>query len=63
MSRENNMMKMFNELEDDNQCILLSNAYDLLRYQEQEKERSGQIAAGSKLFEMLERLENIRVVR
>lgn len=63
MSREYNMMKMFNELEEENQYILLANAYDLLKQQEQERERSGKASRGSKLFEALERLENIKVIK
>lgn len=63
MSRENSIIKIFIELENEYQCILLSNAYDLLKEQECAKTKAEKIKKGSKLFEILEKLENIKVVK
>ena len=63
MSRENSLIKMFNELEDENQYILLANAYDLLKQQEQAKDRSEKVTKGVTLLAALERLEKLKVIK
>ena len=63
MSRENSLIKVFNELEDENQYILLANAYDLLQQQEQAKDRTEKITKGVTLLAALERLEKLKVIK
>lgn len=63
MSRENSLIKVFNELEDENQYILLADAYDLLQQQAQAKDRTEKITKGVTLLAALERLEKLKVIK
>lgn len=63
MSRENSLIKIFNELEDENQYILLADAYDLLQQQAQAKDRTEKITKGVTLLAALERLEKLKVIK
>ena len=63
MSRENSLIKIFNELEDENQYILLADAYDLLQQQAQAKDRTEKITKGVTLLAALERIEKLKVIK
>lgn len=60
---KHSIIRLFNELEEENQYILLADVYDLLKQQEQAKERSKKVSNGTMLFEALERLEKLKVIK
>lgn len=60
---KHSIIRLFNELEEENQYILLADVYDLLKQQEQARERSKKVSNGTMLFEALERLEKLKVIK
>lgn len=62
MSRTQSLLNLFNDLNNDYQCILISYAYDLLQEQERERNKNQTITKGSRIFEQLERLNKLKVI-